>query len=211
MKTAQGRSIVRKYLAIHEAGHAVASHLMQLELGWQWNQFERIVVRTQDEIDEGPWTDQRGRTLNVQGIVESRDRYRSAFTKITNITIHPENERENVIAAWRKAMEADVIDELAGPVAEFRYRYRCGLVTLACGISKGVVRFTDFKHARQKISDFTQTDQETDEMFFALLERSWRLLTKNWTAVTDLADALVEQRIIGADEAIRIIEKSLPK
>ena len=48
-------------------------------------------------------------------------------------------------------------------------------------------------------------------MFFALLERSWRLLTKNWTAVTDLADALVEQRIIGADEAIRIIEKSLPK
>ena len=127
------------------------------------------------------------------------------------ITIHPENERENVIAAWRKAMEADVIDELAGPVAEFRYRYRCGLVTLACGISKGVVCFTDFKHARQKISDFTQTDQETDEMFFALLERSWRLLTKNWTAVTDLADALVEQRIIGADEAIRIIEKSLPK
>src|SRR5262249_30789598 len=108
---------IPKYLA-HEAAHAVASHLMQKQLGWSWNQFQRIVVRTQDEIAAGPFVDRRGRRLDLCGIVETSDRYQ-ALGKVADRVILkdgaplPEMDRRNLIAAWRSAMEADVIDSLA--------------------------------------------------------------------------------------------------
>jgi hypothetical protein len=201
--------LIPKNLAIHEAAHAVALHLTQKQLGWS-EQWFRIVVRTQDEIAAGPFIDWRGQKLDVSGIVEASERYVALGTKVADMVFVqndalPELNRENLIAGWRSAMEADVITSLAGPVADARYRYRWTLLGFLVAISRGWVH-PDFETARRKISAFTGTDQEADKMFLELLERSWRLIGRNWRRVIALAAVVRERRVVESDDAIPIIE-----
>src|SRR5687767_6869827 len=54
------------YVAVHEAGHAVAS----LALFSDYGAFERVVVRSPREVLAGPFIDGRGRARDLAGIVE---------------------------------------------------------------------------------------------------------------------------------------------
>jgi hypothetical protein len=199
---------IPKYLAIHEAGHAVASHLMQKRLGRDWPQFERIVLRTREEIKAGPFIDLRGREHDhIQGIVEGGDRYIAIGRNgvIANCNVTP----PELLAQLRKNMEADVIQLMSGPAAEARYRRWPGAgPDFYFAVFLREVTFTDFEEAHRKIQDFCSTDDETGELFNALLEQSIRLVARNWPAITTLASELLQVRSMEADEAVRIIESA---
>jgi hypothetical protein len=198
---------IRKYVAVHEAGHAVAGHLTQLWLGRPYNQFHQIVVRTAAEIERGPLIDSRRRALDVLGWVESPDRYSSLGLHVEDLRINATSEECHALRnQWRKNMEADVIGLLSGPVAELR-QHGYSRLGVAIAVRCGKVSFEDFAIARSKIKEFARTDAETENIFCALLARSMRLIGRNWPAVDALANGLLKQPKMNADEAVSIMNQ----
>ena len=65
---------ISKWVAAHEAGHAVASLHIQRELDRPWCQFTRIVIQTDEEAVQD-YVDDRGRVHRFLGMVEGPTRY----------------------------------------------------------------------------------------------------------------------------------------
>lgn len=198
---------IPRYVAIHEAGHAVASWVLQRELGRDWCQFHRIVVRSPLEIAAGPFIDRRGREVDCSGLLEGSPRYQSVFTLGGREIYAPEFYADAAAAHpgllddMRAAAEADAVEFIAGPAAEARYRRWSFLSCILFGGDN------DWFQASATGRDWTRTAEE----FAAFLDRAEkraRALVRDrrvWAAVNALADALMVRRIMEAEEACELI------
>jgi hypothetical protein len=100
-------------------------------------------------------------------------------------------------------MEAQVVVELAGPLAEAihrgEWRDTLAFATRHCGAA------ADRKRAKAVLDDlFRLTGRHHDERHF--VERTLALLTKYWSAVEALADALIETGRVECERVERIID-----
>lgn len=183
---------------------------MQAELGRPWQQFLRIMVRTPDEVNESLF-DRHGRVLDGLGNVETSDRFcMITGPQLLQRSILPDGSLESEVdhgervERCRKLMEADVIDTLAGPLAEARYRHRSQTVLLAFEGGRD-----DLDAAEARLGSFHGPD--CGSQLQPLLKRSACIINnkRHWRAIEGLADSLVERRCLEADEAVRIIEEAV--
>lgn len=200
----------RRWVAVHESGHAVASWAMQRELGRDWPQFDEIVLRTPEEIFAGPFIDRWGRANDVLGIVTSSDRYSPIYHGRFVFMDGDGNQRtgerlSELIAQLRRNMEADAIDTLAGPCAEARYR-RTSLFAIYLGGGDG-----DWESARRKVRDFEPNKTKASAMLNHLEKRSRKLVRQPeiWRAIVALADELERRGRIEGDEAHALIAQTV--
>jgi hypothetical protein len=188
--------IARRQLRVtahHEAGHAVASVVMNRDLyrrhDWVCGNFDRVVVhRPEDVLDHGRF-----------GVVEGRPRY----------PLIPAGERTvsgEMRAIRRAEMAADVIESLAGPFAEARY---------SCKSIDEIVQFgagkDDYAEAHAKAAHYAPEDgRHLGRLWPRLWKRSAALVRRPdvWRAVQTLAGELLQRWEIEGDEAVRIIDRA---
>jgi hypothetical protein len=186
--------VVGRPTAVHEAGHAVASWHVQKALGRDWCQFDRVFIRTAAE-SVTPYIDRRGREISCLGMMEGPDRYTPGIIPINLI---PEEIRD----LWRVNMEADVITNLAGPIAEARYRRQS-----IAGMYLGGGR-SDFIKSRTSVQDFAP-EQMASAMFAELQRRASKIVSMRWNSILALADELLVRRSLTGVEAIAVIEDTI--
>ena len=185
----------QRHNAVHEAGHAVASWHMQQLLGRGWCQFERVFIRTPEEVAAGPYVDDRGREVSCVGMLEGPSRYNPGI--LNPLLVSPD-----LLPLLRKTMEAEVVTTLAGPIAEAQMR-KCSLVsTLLIGGSG------DEEMARRCLSDF-QCDANVSEAFERSVRRTRKIVRQRWGAILALADELLIRRSLTGAEAVAVIDSAV--
>ncbi len=180
--------------ALHEAGHAVASWQVQRLLGRDWCHFERVFIRTSEEVAAGPYVDQRGRPIQCVGLLEGPSRYNPGI-------FNPLSAPPDIRLLHRQNMEAEVITSLAGPIAEARIR-KCSLaVTYLVGEA-------DYDVAKRCVADF-ESDADVSEAIEKLQERATTTVRQRWRSVLALADKLLTHRSLTGPEAVAVIEAAV--
>ena len=196
-----------RWVAVHESGHAVASWTMQRELGLRGCHFERIVVRTMEEAEAGAYVTGLGCRIDCLGMLEEPARYQpqGRYLPGTTSDAAPPAEYQRMVAGWRRDMEADVIELLAGTLAEARCRRISRNRIMMAGGSG------DYAIALRKARDFARNDHELNVQMTALWIRAAAVLRPppRWAAVEALADALLERHVIEGAEACAIIERTV--
>ena len=111
-----GPGLVPPWLAFHEAGHAVAQLALDERMPTAPAPVWRVVARRRGKWEE-PYTDGLGREImDIQGLVEGRDRCRPIEWDDAVRCGGPR-------LAWaREALWLEVLQGLAGPVAEAGWR-----------------------------------------------------------------------------------------
>ena len=202
---------IPRWIAIHEAGHAVAHWHVAKELFGPngWCGFERVFVRTPEEAASGPYIDDRGRENYCSGMIEGPAFY-NAIAALTgerglmlDLGMPPEaNEAEcaRIRAQLPKSMEAEVISRLAGPIAEAKYRrISFVLATIFGGES-------DWKIASACAWDFCRTEDQHGQLLEKLRRRASSIIRQNWAAVNAVADTLLLRHSLTGEEATAIIK-----
>jgi hypothetical protein len=187
---------VPRYLAIHEAAHAVASWAMQVWLGWSYTQFHAVVVRTPEECRREPtYLDEHGDAVHCAGIVETPRRYQIGISRLI-MEQHP-----TMADMIRQGMEADIVELLAGSIAEARFRH-IPMIVVILGHAE-----TDWKGARRIASDYCRGDRAAASQLINKCEAHARqVVREHWPRIERLADALVKHHRLDADEAQAIVE-----
>ncbi len=190
-----------KYVAHHEAGHAVASWAMQRELGHDWIHFHRVFIRTKEQAKAGPYIDYRGREVDCIGMLEGPSRYNSVRRPVADIEyVNMSPERTAEFKEMWQNMEADVVELLAGSIAEARRR-RCS--RFAAMLMGGM---EDYEEAKAKVCDFHRNQDEITQVLGRLEQKASKVVRNHWSSVTALATALVDRMEIDGEEATAIIE-----
>jgi hypothetical protein len=184
-----------RYVAVHEAGHAVASWHVQQMLGRDRCQFERVFIRTPEEVSAGPYIDQRGRPIQCIGLMEGPSRYNPGV-------FNPISAPPDIRSLHRQNMEAEVITSLAGPIAEARIR-KCSLAAAYLVGGKD-----DYDMAKRCVADF-EGEADMSEAFGKLQERAGTIVRQRWSSVLALADKLRVHRSVTGPEAVTVIEAAL--
>lgn len=198
---------VRRWVAYHEAGHAVANWVIQRDQGLGGCRFARIVVRSPAEVKAGAYVTGLGCRMDCVGMVDELARYQAVGRYVPD-GMHggiPRAEHDRIVAAWRRNMEADVVELLAGTLAEARFRRMSRARVLLSGGSG------DYALALCKARDFVRTEHELAEVMEALWKKAAAILRPpgRWAAVQALAAALLERHALDAAEACAIIERAV--
>ena len=161
-----------------------------------------MFLRTPKEIVAGPYIDDRGREHDCAGMVEGPDRYSALGVHVNDVKITGEQSAGETVRLWRTNMEADVIELLAGPYAEARYRKICTFTVFLSG-GEG-----DLERAQKEVADFGRDDAERRAIIEPLHDRAARLVRRPpiWAAILALADALLRQGSIEGEEATEMFE-----
>ena len=107
----------------------------------------------------------------------------------------------------RAAMEAQVIIELSGGIAEALHRGEWRKRAILGYSQRHCQCDTDLTKARAVLGDLRRLDHRYDMQDFA--ERTLTLMVANWQAVTALASPLVEQRRIDGERVEAIIDGAM--
>jgi len=170
-----------RYVAVHEAGHAVARWALSPDLS---EPFDRIFIRTPREAAAPPY---------VIGGVEGRLFYQPFGCYLPDRTLL------DLLDFQREDMEREVIDCFAGPVAEARARH----ISLYRALTEGGSQDCDAAHSALK--DFYRPGAELDAASDALLKRAVKLVSQHWSAINALADELMDRRSLSGDEAVAVM------
>ena len=194
---------IPRYVAIHEAGHATVSWISQKRLGFDWAPFDRIIVRTPREILSGPYIDRREREVNCMGIVERSDRFNAHGMGPADNPSLP----DGVASLWRANMEADVIDTLAGPIAEAKFLHVSVVATFLVGGEH------DYQMAKRKAGEFVEDEEALRTLMNRLHREAARLVRRPsvWTAINALADLVLQKRTVEADDAVTVVKGVLQR
>jgi hypothetical protein len=153
--------------AFHEAGHALA-------FWWNGQHIARVTVRTPTEAVIGPMIDLRGNLQDAEGLVE-------ADYLVPHPSLDPPGIAE-CLPSMVDAIERDLIDCFAGPVAEAVYRHT-KTDQFFSGGGRGDQRrgyaLISLLPARKLLDAESQA-----------IARSSCLVRRYWPAVTALADLL---------------------
>jgi hypothetical protein len=198
---------IPRFAAIHEAGHAVAHW-------YTGSRFQRVFVRTIEEVAAGPYIDNRGREHTVTGMVEGERRHNSLFEmtrgQIRSIDVENQTDASDVEIDGKSLKKRqhtlaglEIIHDLAGPIAEAKF---LEVSTIAVIIEAGR---DDWEHAKTMAADVVCSEEEISSMLEAqeLETRKMFQMPGVWQAVLALADELIKRRSINGEEAVTIIAK----
>ena len=193
------------YVAVHEAGHAVA--------GWSTGtRFRFVHLRTQEEVLAGPYLDDRGREVDCIGGVEGSDRYHPLSLLYSDPSLRLDDmevgncSAEDLLAlktTWRANAEIDIIISMAGPVAEARYRHFSLTATYFLGGAG------DIEKIRPRLDYLTRTEAERTRLEVDLEARTRRMFREPsvWDAVLAVADELRARRKLEWNDVLKIVRR----
>lgn len=187
---------IPKYLAVHEAGHAVAACILYRVVGVSgWHPFSRVFVRPRTDW-QTPHVTRRGAAIPCGGMLDEPDFYKPMFRKVRNAGLAPD-----LLATMRARMEAGAIVSIAGPFAEARYRRQSQAAAILAG-GDG-----DWKFIKMTTGEFCRTKAEQSALIADLERRTSALLRvpANWQAVLNVADALLAKRSLTSKQVYRIM------
>ena len=204
------RKTLPRYMAVHEAGHAIAHwYTGTLFLG--------VFLRTPQEVLAGPYIDRKGHECDCFGGVESPSRAEPKGRMlgkddwhIDEITLGDQNgdskssnELAKLKAIMRSEMEIGVITFLSGPIAQARFSHES---IAAAYIGGGR---SDIEEIRARINDFCRSEQEDSELWNRLEKRTCAMLREPrvWEAVLAVADKLRQRGRLEYEETLAIIER----
>ena len=181
--------------AYREAGHVVASWAMQRELGYEWCPFLRVLIRRPEETT-APYINYANEKHWCLGLVEGRKPYHPSVD-----VSFDDYERRGWVGELRRHMEAEVIFQLAGPMAEARY----GQQSLSPVLDYWGAQ--NYELARRAAADYAYGN-ELWSLMDALWEQAAALMSRPhvWRAVVALADELLKHWEIDGDRAVKIID-----
>jgi hypothetical protein len=171
------------YLAVHEAGHAMA----------QWYSgipFKRVLVRRRADWDT-PVTGGRMNGLAFQGTIEGH----SIFQAVPGVVVR---ESADDFATMYRAAEIEILHVLAGPIAEAKKTHRA---LYLFGGSQDVNHATEIARA---IPDRFESD-----MLKKGIERAKTLFrdTDIWKATLAVADALQDRLSLEWHQVCEIVKE----
>jgi len=204
---------LRKQTAIHEAGHAAAIYLgnKQKELP---PVFFQIIIK--NEVKTGQWlpqTDDNAKNrMTCFAKVEGGRLIHTLPSSLMKATLRFSiNESQ----AYRTAFEADIINFLAGPLAEARYVALCDdeifnprLVNLhALHFYGGAA---DVALAQEYLDCLVTGQQEKERKIADLFMAAYQFISQhsNWRAITALADFILNtgKNVIEYEEIISMLD-----
>ncbi len=210
---------ISKALAYHEAGHAVA-------MWYVGHIFYEIIVRTDEEYEKGPYVDQLGRERWVIGTVEASGIYIFTGVHIDDVRFINMSMEDIALQKNRKKfnMEVELITQLAGPIAEAKYRH-CGLdkVYYSSADERKIIErinkeqnrnlscpgATDYDNALLMASEFSYCEEDISDFILVATKRVRAIFKKPgiWPAVEALAKELEMKKKIDGERAEEIIQR----
>jgi len=204
---------LRKQTAIHEAGHAAAIYL-----GNQQKQlppvFFQIIIK--EMMHEGPWPHPSSHSpLNTMTCFAKVEGGRLIHTLPSSLTEATGQLSPQEWKAYRAAFEADIVNFLAGPLAEAKYVALCDdeifnprLVNLdALHFYGGTA---DVALAREYLDCLTSELREKERLIADLFMAAYQFISQrsHWRAITALADYILSsgKKVITCEEIIRVLD-----
>jgi len=185
--------------ARHEAGHCAVCWAIQKACGLRRPLFERVIVRTPDEVRNGPYVnDKTGNMLAGTGVLvmhpRSRNRYPSDWGD------------QRAVCRWRKSMMIDAIITCAGPAAEAKHS-RKGFETVFLSENGG----SDLQRLHRLAYDFAGLTGDENKFIMVSINAARHLICQEsiWKAVSALSDGLQTRHVLEAEEVIKIIDPIL--
>ncbi len=200
------------WVAIHEASHAIAHWQITTELNLWVPGFFEVVVRTPTEVATSPYVDHKGRENYGQaGVVDGPSLYNATGIKgvmLTNRTALPQAEFNENLKSLRMLAEAEVVTRLAGPAGELHYLQEEEWAFWDDLVQNGE---SDWRGASRCALDFSASDADFWKFINKARKKATRIVRRHWPSVVALADTLMVQHSLSADEALPIMKAaSLP-
>ena len=190
------------FVAVHEAGHAVAYILAHRALERDYPSFHRVFIRRDFS---SPYIDGRNREVDCIGMCEAPDLYIVGIgLGLFYLEPEPWPGCQNQILA---KMEWAILTSLAGPFAESASRdarSRAGMRHTArlCGSED------DYGSAEAVLLDFTKASKLRRRISH-FEDRTRDLVLKSWPAIDALAKTLLVKETLNYDGAYAVVEPFL--
>lgn len=168
--------------ACHEAGHALA-------FWWNARHIERISVRTRAQARNGPMVDLRGNLHAVEGLIEADYFVLRPAAEVPGVAEY--------LPSMVEAIERDLLNCFAGPVAEAIYRH-ARTERLLKGSGRG-----DLRRAQELICLLPPRKLLDAER--RAIARAHHLVHRYWPAVMALATMLQLQGTVDGPLVIRLL------
>lgn len=202
---------LRKQTAIHEAGHAAAIYL-----GNKHKQlppvFFQIIIK--DIMHEGEWRCQTSPSPSMACFAKVEGG-RLIHTLPSSLAEATRRFSPLELQAYQSAFEADIVNFLAGPLAEAKYVALCDdeifnprLVNLdALHFYGGTA---DVALAREYLDCLVVDPQEKKRLIAELFTAAYQFISQrsHWRAITALADFILSsgKKVIACEEIIRVLD-----
>ncbi|MEC4748038.1 hypothetical protein [Methylomicrobium sp. Wu6] len=204
---------LRKQTAIHEAGHAAAIYL-----GNKQKQlppvFFQIIIK--DMMHDTQWPRQTRHSIShAMACFAKVEGGRLIHTLPSSLTEATRRFSPLERQAYQSAFEADIVNFLAGPLAEAKYIALCDneifnprLVNLdALHFYGGVA---DVALAKEYLDCLIVGPQEKERLIAELFMAAYRFISQrsHWRAITALAEFILSsgKKVIECEEIIRVLE-----
>jgi hypothetical protein len=204
---------LRKQTAIHEAGHAAAIYL-----GNKQKQlppvFFQIIIK--DVMHEGQWPCRASHsfsdTMACFAKVDGGRLIHTLPSSLTEVTRHfspPEQQ------AYQAAFEADIVNFLAGPLAEAKYVALCdGEIFNPRLVNLGALRFyggtADVALAKEYLDCLGVETEEKERLISELFLAAYQFINQgsHWRAIVALADFILGsgKKVIPCEEIIQVLD-----
>jgi hypothetical protein len=191
------------FVAVHEAGHAVASILAHRALERDYPSFHRVFIRSDFS---SPYIDGRNREVDCAGMCEGSGLYAPGID-LGAFYLEPEPR-----PGWKfetlARMEWSIFISLAGPFAEAATRGFHSKANMLLGALFHCGSGDDFRAADAALLDYKKTSRRRRGMpFFA--DRTRDLVLKSWRAIDELANVLLVKETLDHDAAYAVVEPLL--
>lgn len=189
-----------RFVAAHEAGHALAYIRANLALERNYASFRRVFIRRDFS---SPYVDSKNREFDCAGMCDGSDLY----TASANLGIVYQEPEPGAKSATLARMEWAIVISLAGPFAEAaargaRSKANMRLKARFCGGE------ADFEFAAAVLQDYEKTSKPPRSMLH-FEDRTRDLVLKSWPAIDALAKALLANETLDHDSAYAIVEPFL--
>lgn len=180
-----------KWLAYHEAGHAVARLALDLVCEYPGPYTHRLIALPNNRLADGI-TDRRGNHIgDALGLAEQDSRVNLAVLPVLMASDLWPTVREHTLRQARY----DIIECFAGPAAEGIHR-------------KSSKASTMLYHHLLGGTDFTRPAMLAEALGIAdhlnLFDEAWRLMRSRWTSVRAVAEALHERLELDGEEVVTL-------
>jgi hypothetical protein len=184
--TSQAPEQLAQQIAFHEAGHAIAIYL-----GNRLRKLPPVYFRIEiNHSDNG--------TVNAARVIDGQLIQNLPMTLLDNLSDLSEDEKHS----YQCAYEADVINLLAGPLAEARYvSIRDDeILNLNLLSTKALGHFyggqSDLAKAYQYLECYIADPKKRESKMLELFAESWMFISQrqHWTAILNLANYILESK-----------------
>jgi hypothetical protein len=203
---------LKKQTAIHEAGHAAAIYLGNKQKQLPPVFFQIII---QDIIHEGQWPCRTSPAAHVMTCFAKVEGGRLIHTLPSSLAEATRRFSPDERQAYQAAFEADIVNFLAGPLAEAKYVALCdGELFNPRLVNLEALHFyggsADVALAREYLDclpvDGLEKEQKITELFLA----AYRFINQrsHWRAITALADFILNagKKEISCEEIIGVLD-----